>query len=148
MAESQVGKERVVVGVDGSEQGRRALGWAVRYAELAGAQVEAVIAWQPPFSSLGGGVPAAQEAQLAERAGQVLDESVAKVLGAEPSVELLTEVGRGTAAQVLLASARGAGLLVVGHRGTGGFSGVQLGSVGQYCVQHAPCPVVVVRDGG
>ncbi|WP_053925375.1 universal stress protein [Streptomyces chattanoogensis] len=46
---------------------------------------------------------------------------------------------------VLLDAARDAGLLVVGSRGHGGFSGALLGSVGRHCTQHAPRPVVVVR---
>ncbi|MGW3472595.1 universal stress protein [Saccharopolyspora sp. NPDC000995] len=40
---------------------------------------------------------------------------------------------------------RGAGLLVVGSGGRGGFVGVVLGSVSQHCVSHVHCPVVVVR---
>ncbi|MFD5565041.1 universal stress protein [Kitasatospora griseola] len=52
----------------------------------------------------------------------------------------------GPPAWVLLSAARErAGLLAVGHRGLGGFEGALLGSVGQYCVQHSPYPVVVVR---
>jgi nucleotide-binding universal stress UspA family protein len=46
---------------------------------------------------------------------------------------------------VLLDASAGASLLVVGSRGHGGFAEALLGSVSQHCVQHAPCPVVVVR---
>ncbi|WP_317620853.1 universal stress protein [Streptomyces sp. CBMA123] len=60
-------------------------------------------------------------------------------------VEIRTRVQEGGAAACLLDAARGAELLVVGSRGHGGFTGALLGSVGQHCVQHAPCPVVVVR---
>jgi nucleotide-binding universal stress UspA family protein len=49
-----------------------------------------------------------------------------------------------TIAEALLHAAAGAGLLVVGSRGHGTFAGIMLGSVSQHCVQHAPCPVVVV----
>ncbi|RCW39632.1 universal stress protein family protein [Halopolyspora algeriensis] len=38
-----------------------------------------------------------------------------------------------------------ADLLVVGNRGHGTFTRALLGSVSQYCMHHAPCPVVVVR---
>jgi nucleotide-binding universal stress UspA family protein len=42
-------------------------------------------------------------------------------------------------------AASGADMLVVGSRGHGGFTGALLGSVSQYCVHHAPCPVLVLR---
>lgn len=35
-------------------------------------------------------------------------------------------------------------MLVVGSRGHDTFAGMLLGSVSQHCVQHAPCPVLVV----
>jgi nucleotide-binding universal stress UspA family protein len=54
-----------------------------------------------------------------------------------------TEVGE--PADVLLAAARSAALIVVGNRGRGAFSSVMLGSVSQAVAAHAPCPVVVVR---
>jgi nucleotide-binding universal stress UspA family protein len=76
---------------------------------------------------------------------KVLAESVADVVGQqEGSVAIRTTVVRGHPAQVLLETATGAYLLVVGSRGHGTFAGMLLGSVSQHCVQHAPCPVLVV----
>jgi nucleotide-binding universal stress UspA family protein len=56
-----------------------------------------------------------------------------------------TNVCHGQAADALVQQAEGADLLVVGSRGHGGFSGLLLGSVGQQCAHHAPCPTVIVR---
>lgn len=138
---------RIVVGVDSSEQSRRALRWAVRQAELTGADVEAVLAWEPPFSGWGSRVPAVEEQALADIAGKILAESIEKAVGAEVPVEITARAEEGTAAQVLLkaASADDVRLLVVGSRGVGDFTGALLGSVGQHCAQHAPCSVVIVR---
>jgi nucleotide-binding universal stress UspA family protein len=54
-------------------------------------------------------------------------------------------VVHGRAAQVLVDEADGADLLVVGCRGHGGLAEARLGSVGQFCAHHAPCPVVIMR---
>jgi nucleotide-binding universal stress UspA family protein len=51
----------------------------------------------------------------------------------------------GSPASVLLEQAREADLLVVGHRGRGGFVSAVLGSVGLQCVLHRSGPVTVVR---
>jgi nucleotide-binding universal stress UspA family protein len=51
----------------------------------------------------------------------------------------------GPAAKALIEQATNADLLVVGHRGRGGFKSAVLGSVGLHCVLHATCPVTIVR---
>ncbi|WFR66365.1 universal stress protein [Curtobacterium flaccumfaciens] len=63
------------------------------------------------------------------------------------SVEVDTRIEEGSAAEVLLGASAGAGLLVVGSRGRGGFRGLLLGSVSTACIQHATCPVLVDRGG-
>jgi nucleotide-binding universal stress UspA family protein len=57
----------------------------------------------------------------------------------------MTQAVQGQAASVLMHASRHADLLVLGSRGLGGFRELLLGSVGQQCVNHASCPVVVVR---
>jgi len=50
-----------------------------------------------------------------------------------------------TSAASLIEAAKDADMLVAGVPGTGGFAGLKLGSVSQECVQHAACPVVVIK---
>ncbi|GLX54124.1 universal stress protein [Streptomyces hygroscopicus subsp. hygroscopicus] len=148
MAERQGGTERIVVGVDGSEGSRQALHWAVRQAALTGGRVEAVIAWDvPQFHGALGWLPpsASDEAALEGRARSELTNAVEEAAAAHPAVEVSTVVRYGTPAGVLIDASHDAALLVVGSRGLGGFRGLLLGSVAQHCVQHAPCPVLVLR---
>jgi nucleotide-binding universal stress UspA family protein len=133
---------RVVVGVDGSESSRRALRWAARQAELTGAALQVVHAWDVP--SAYGYVPVVELDWEAEARAE-LARTVKDALGAEHAGELHGELVRGHAAESLLAASEGADLLVVGSRGRGGFAGMLLGSVSQYLVTHARCPVVVIH---
>jgi nucleotide-binding universal stress UspA family protein len=82
---------------------------------------------------------------LATAEGHLAD-AVDEVRAISKGLDVTTEAVEGQAAAVLLHAARDADLLVVGSRGLGGFRGLLLGSVSQQCVDHAPCPVVVVRQ--
>ncbi|MDT5037390.1 MAG: hypothetical protein QOE03_2575 [Micromonosporaceae bacterium] len=139
---------RIVVGVDGSEGCKTALKWAMNQARLIDATVEAVTTWQDPMMSgySYGWTPTVYEGDgLATIMAKVLDDTIAAVSGQlERPVTVLPRVVEGHPAQVLLDTASGAQLLVVGSRGHSTFVGIMLGSVSQHCVQHAPCPVVVV----
>ncbi len=134
---------RIVVGVDGFESSKAALRWAIHQAKLTGGVVEAVTAWQVPAGS--GLIPAADMPDYQDDARMVLTEAITEMCMVDPDVEVRPRVVQGRAAQVLVDAAEGADLLVVGCRGHGGLAGALLGSVGQYCVHHAPCPVVVIR---
>jgi nucleotide-binding universal stress UspA family protein len=133
-----------VVGVDGSPSSKCALRWALTQAGLTGARVHAVTAYELPTFYYGGTANLYQE--IAAAAGKTLTASVQDVLGLDnPEVDMMESVVPGHAAQVLLDMAGHAELLVVGSRGHGAFTGTLVGSVSQHCVQHARCPVVVVR---
>jgi nucleotide-binding universal stress UspA family protein len=142
---SSAQQHRIVVGVDGSEPSRAALAWAVRQARLTGATVDAVIAWEFPVN-YGYPVPVAPGVDFGELAREVVSLAVADVSGMDEQVTITPKVVEGNAARVLLDASAGADLLVVGSRGHGGFVEALLGSVGQHCVHHATCPVVVIRD--
>lgn len=129
----------IVVGVDGSPSSKDALRWAARYAELTGAAVHALIAWQLP--EIYGYTPRDFEGD----ARQTLTQAVNDALGPGASDKLTLHVVEASPAAALIGMCRDAQLLVVGSRGHGAFTGMLLGSVSQHCVQHACCPVLVVR---
>jgi nucleotide-binding universal stress UspA family protein len=139
---------RIVVGVDGSASSLAALRWAVHQAELTGGTVDAVVAWQMPATMTGFGfapVAVADGSEMEQTAQRVLDEMVSSVAGPEGGPAVRRLAVQGFPAPVLLGASAGADLLVLGSRGHGGFSGALLGSVGQHCVRHARCPVVIIR---
>jgi nucleotide-binding universal stress UspA family protein len=138
---------RIVAGVDGSPSARSALRWAIRQAELTGASVDAVIAWQYPAAYGGYGMApvGVSDVDFAGWAEKTVTEEIATAAAADSTVNVRTQATEGSPARVLLAAAEGADLLVVGSRGHGGFAEALLGSVSQHCVHHAQCPVVVIR---
>ncbi|HEX6076414.1 MAG TPA: universal stress protein [Micromonosporaceae bacterium] len=135
----------VVVGVDGSEGGRRALRWALREAVHRGAAVEAVTAWMwDDIDTVPIGPSNPRDAR--ERATRLLDREVESALGewitTPPTVA--REVVEGRPVKVLADAASDADLLVLGSHGHGRLHHVALGSVSEACIRQASCPVVVV----
>jgi nucleotide-binding universal stress UspA family protein len=139
---------RIVVGVDGSGSSASALRWAIRQAGLTGATVEVATAWHYPDLAASGMAVGAVEPTydfFRENAEKIAADAISSALDPASDVPARARVAQGHAAQVLIDASAGASLLVVGSRGHGGFTEALLGSVGQHCVQHAHCPVVVVR---
>lgn len=139
---------RIVVGVDGSPSSRAALRWAVRQVTFTGGTVDAIIAWQIPatLQSNGWAPLYVEESGDFEEAAKKTVEAVINEEVQQADIHLVrSRVVWGHPAQVLLDAAAGADLLVVGSRGHGAFAEALLGSVGQYCVHHAHCPVLIMR---
>ena len=138
---------RIVVGVDGSNSSLQALERAARHAELTGEALEVITTWAWPATYGWSPQIPADWNPLADVTKE-LDKTVARLRQAHPDVTVHPRVVEGHAAPVLIEASRGAELLVVGSRGHGEFTGMLLGSVGEHCVSHAHCPVLVVRGDG
>ncbi len=133
----------VVAGIDGSQESKNALRWAVRHTQQLGT-LHAVAVWHLPVQ-FGYHLPVASESELEQPAREQLDAAVTELLPEFPDTRVDKHVVRGHPASVLIDYARAADLLVLGNKGRGAFVGMLVGSVALRCVQHAPCPVVVVR---
>ncbi|GAA0251418.1 universal stress protein [Saccharothrix mutabilis subsp. mutabilis] len=133
-------RRRVVVGVDGSDHGRRALRVAAEEAALRDATLVVVNAvhWDHTGAELL--TPTAE--QLAEWGDRLLTADLAATgVPGTPVVE------HGRATDVLVRHSTGADLLVLGSRGHGPLAGTLLGSTGEHCTQHAHCPVMITHSG-
>jgi nucleotide-binding universal stress UspA family protein len=141
------GQRPLVVGVDGSRAGARALAWAVEEARRRGVDLTVVHAFQLPADPE---VLRAVSMQRRTRLLQRIQQEAEEVLHAtvrrvdHTSVAITPVVERGAAAAVLLARSGADRLLVVGTHGRGAVGRAVMGSVSRQCVHHAAGPVVVV----
>jgi nucleotide-binding universal stress UspA family protein len=142
--EDQPNTASVVVGFDGSSGAMAALRWAYGEAKLRKAPLRVIHAVDSfaSYPSIAVDVGA-----IHQRAAQLLDEAVREIAGDDEVDGIERLLFDGSAAKVLVTAVHDNDLLVVGSRGHGGFAGLLLGSVSQQCIQHAPCPVVVIRHG-
>lgn len=135
--------KRIVVGVDDSKNARAALRWALDQA-APDDEIIAVHAWHLPVMA---GYESAMMDPAPFEAGaeKLLEDVVLEVVQTGDERDKVTlRALSGPSAEILLAEAAGADLLVVGSRGHGGFVGLLLGSVTNAIVHHATCPTVVV----
>ncbi|MFM9457271.1 universal stress protein [Streptomyces europaeiscabiei] len=135
----------IVVGVDGSEPGLRAVDWAADEAALRGAPLRLVYAslWERY-----------EGARLAEdlgepservRAEDIVDSAARRAHLRRPDVKITTDVLPEEPEYTLLRESRNASLLVTGTRGRSALTEALLGSVSLTVAAHAHCPMIVVR---
>jgi nucleotide-binding universal stress UspA family protein len=140
----------VLVGVDGSAHSGAALKYAVAEANRRGARLRVVSTYFPEYSVHGRTQPVtasetAIEVDLEKETRRMVEDASAAD-AQQPPVDIV--VAAGPAAGVLVDMSAEVDVLVLGHRGRGGFASMLLGSVGMQCVLHARCPVIVVRPRG
>lgn len=138
----------IVVGVDGSRHSQRSLEWAMKEAAIRQVPLT-VIAVHPVATSgwtkAGMSFPAdhADEERAQAAAQEGADKAASQVTGQRPPSVTVRAVS-GVPAEELINAATGADMLVVGSRGSGGFSRLLMGSVSSQVAHHAMCPVVII----
>lgn len=143
----------ILVPVDGSRSGRRALDEAVKIARATGAAVQALCVVQHParLVDISTGFAEEQTRQSAEAdvATAALEE--AKTVFAQAGVTGTTRaadsMGEEVAAVIYrIAAEEGADLVVMGTRGLSGVKRLLLGSVAESFLRVADRPVMLVRE--
>jgi nucleotide-binding universal stress UspA family protein len=124
-------KIRIIVGVDGSLQSKKALTEAITIAKSFSGVVKAVSIYEKGGKEKAEGIISEAEKELA-KAGVGFDASI--VQGTNPAKTLAT-----------LAKQENCDLIVVGSRGIGGRVSALLGSVSKQVVGNAYCNVLVVK---
>jgi nucleotide-binding universal stress UspA family protein len=124
----------IVVGVDGSSNAERALGWAIEEAKAHAAAIRIVTAWQMPLGGYSGH-------GTAPPASTSLEETVRE----HGDLPVETRVVEGGAAEALIDAARPEDRLVVGSRSKPALPLIITSSVSVQCALHAHCPTTIVR---
>ncbi len=137
--------KNILLGIDGSEHSLRAAQKAAALATYTKADLWIFIAHPTVPAFLG--EPNFQDAIVARlKESKKIMEKAIEAVGEIPG-EVHTEILEGSAAEVVLnvAETRHSDLIVMGSRGLGKLRGLLLGSQSQKVLQHAPCPVMIVR---
>lgn len=138
-------QERIVVGIDGSEEALGAARWAAAHAKQSGGTLTVVCVYSLASYSaaaLDGGFAVIDDEYLKSGAVEAVNQAAdaLKELGVQPE----TVVTLGDPSAVLIELSAESDLIVIGSRGEGGFADRLLGAVSATLPAHSKCPVVVV----
>lgn len=155
MSEPTSDRRPVVVGVDGSEPSLTAADLAGEQAALRNRPLELIHAFVLPVTtrpfSMAADLPPVQpvdevaESALRDHAEQVLHEAAARVRSHFPDLAMISRLRDGFPGEVLTEASRQAALVVVGHRGAGGFAELLTGSTSIQLANHSAAPVIITR---
>ncbi|MER6328050.1 universal stress protein [Streptomyces sp. NPDC001034] len=140
----------VLLAVDGSPAGERAVEFAFAEASMRRADLLALHVWntrsERPYEGPGDPLNLVVDIErLREEQQRLLDETLSRWQKRYPQVMVERRLVRSRIRSALIEASRDAQLVVCGARGRGGFAGLLLGSVSQALLHHAHCSVAVVR---
>jgi nucleotide-binding universal stress UspA family protein len=141
----------IVVGTDGSETAQKAVDAAVELAQLTGARLELVSAYEPVSSQRlraeARQVPADLQWMVNPRedVDATLSEAAERVAGSGAEARTYAREGDPADAILDVAEELGSDLIVVGNKGMTGAKRFLLGSVPNKVSHHAPCAVMIIR---
>jgi nucleotide-binding universal stress UspA family protein len=141
----------IVVGTDGSETAGTAVDAAVRLADLSGATLEIVSAYEPVSGQRlreeARQVPPDLQWMVNRRADvdATLHNAAERARDAGVTAQVYAREGDPADAILDVAEELGADLIVVGNKGMTGAKRFLLGSVPNKVSHHAPCAVMIIR---
>lgn len=138
-------RSRVLVGVDGSRDGLRAVRYAMRAAEKVDADLW-VVNVVDQFGQMTGAWDVVIDPAILRSAGESAVAEALDQVGSEgfPVDRVTGEVLVGRPGDVLAELGAKARLLVVGRRSLGGLERMFVGSTSLSAAMHASCPVIVI----
>jgi nucleotide-binding universal stress UspA family protein len=139
---------KVLVGYDGSDNAKRALGRAIALSACEGAALRIVVSVNtilPVYGTTAPYYPPDYAEQVTREGQKSLAEAVSRAKEANQKVS--GSVMDGHPAEMILSSAdrEGSDLIVLGRRGISGVERFLMGSVSSSVVNHSKCDVLIVK---
>jgi nucleotide-binding universal stress UspA family protein len=136
--------QRILVGYDGSQESEKAIQVGLSFSNTFDSRLEILAVIQP-------GEPAASVSSHKglDHARKHYELALSKIVeaanGHGGNVETSVVVGHPADQLIQRAEQSHSDLVVVGRRGTSRFENLDMGSVSEHVLAHAPCPVLVTR---
>ncbi len=137
--------KKILIAVDGSAIAARALDVAADLASDLRAHAALVHAVDPDLFGRGVDIAPPEFEMTAQQEGRALLADARATFSCEVSVQQFIVQGSPGAEIVKTANEWGADLIAIGSHGRSGIGRAFVGSVAEFVMRHAPCPVLVVR---
>ena len=149
---SAIHLNRILVPVDFSDHSKRALKYAIPFAEQFAASIDLIYIVEPTmypadFSFGQVGFPNVED-ELRKRGADELDEMIGKEIAGRVPARKIIRTGKPFYEIDQYAEEMGIDLIIISTHGHTGVDHILFGSTAEKVVRHAPCPVLVVRPGG
>jgi len=139
----------IIVGIDGSGHSQKALEWALKEAALRREPLTVLAVHEAVRGYFSGPTRYTGDPEQTEKTTAAAKAETEKVLATLPEdarpESVTVHALHGFPAEELVKASQDADLIVVGSRGAGGFARLTMGSVALQLVEHAACPVTIVR---
>ena len=132
--------KNILVPVDGSEGSDRAVAEAIKLAEVCEGKLNFLYIANINQLAINACLSDVVLEAVTKAGNVILDRAMSGI-----KKEAFAETGSPAVAILDFAENNGADIIVMGSRGLGVVKGVLLGSVSQYIVEQAKCPVLVVK---
>ncbi len=140
--------KQIIVPVDGSEAAGHAARFAYKLAQDTGARLTLLHVYNAPAAVMLGFGALTQEQVLASQqlvSRGSFDHARSTMEGETNWVETDTVIGHPGTEIAAYAKQKKADLIIMGSRGMSAVAELLMGSVSEYVVRHASCPVTIVR---
>jgi len=148
---AKIDLKKILVPIDFSEHSRKALQYAIPFAQQFGASIDLVYVVEPTvypadFSFGQVGFPAIED-ELRKRGAEELDDLIRKDIGKRVPAKRAIRTGKAFYEILLYAKEEKIDFIVIATHGHTGIEHALFGSTAEKVVRKAPCPVLIVRTG-